>query len=303
MKNFLTTLLLALIYVSSYSQITVTDTYLLNIGDVIYQSEDYNTQINIGPTGQGQVWDFSQLNSDDNWNMNVINPNNSPYVANYPTADVCIMDDGEFMYATRNSNGIHILGSGDSILQNPLLVIPLPLTYGASFTDGPHAILDSMISDNLNMLLPIWFGTSLDTLAFFITNGQAHTPDTLQIQTNVIQNFLVDADGEIALPMGTFDCVRLSKEMIYTNSVNIYFTDTLTGINSGWYPIPGFDSDIELVYGWFSNDPNANFSLLEVGVDSLGNQNGSIVFLDGVFNCDTVRKSRCLWVINTKTCT
>ena len=123
MKKKLTTILLAFIFINSYSQITITDIHLLNIGDVIYQSEDYNTQINIGPVGQGQVWDFSQLNSDDNWNMNVIDPNNSPYSSNYPNADVCIMDDGEFMYATRSSNGIHILGSGDSILQSPFLVI------------------------------------------------------------------------------------------------------------------------------------------------------------------------------------
>ena len=163
---------------------------MLNIGDVINQSEDLNTNINIGLSGQGQNWDFSQLSSDDNWNMNVIDPINSPFSNNYPNADVCIMDDGEFIYANKNSNGIYLLGSGDSILQNPLLIVPLPLTFGASFIDGPYAIVDSSIYTQMqqaNITLPDFLLLQNLTPAS-VTNGLAHIPDTLRV-SEVEQNF------------------------------------------------------------------------------------------------------------------
>ena len=278
--------LLFLILTSVFSikaQITISGTNMLNIGDVINQSEDLNTNINIGPSGQGQNWDFSQLSSDDNWNMNVIDPINSPYANNYPNADVCIMDDGEFIYANKNSNGVYLLGTGDSILQNPLLIVPFPLTFGASFVDGPYAIVDSVITNTQMQQANI---TLNDFLLFqnltpaSVTNGLAHIADTLRVLSEVEQNFLVDADGNMTLPMGTFDCVRVRQEMTTNTSGSIYFIDTISGANSGWYPIPGFSSETDIIYHWFSNDQNTNFSLVELGVDANGNQNGSVVFLD-----------------------
>ena len=265
------------------AQITVSGSNMLNIGDVINQSEDLNTNINIGLSGQGQSWDFSQLSSDDNWNMNVIDPTNSPFSNNYPNADVCIMDDGEFIYANKNSNGVYLLGTGDSILQNPLLIVPFPLTFGASFVDGPYAIVDSVITNTQMQQANI---TLNDFLLFqgltpaSVTNGLAHIADTLRALSEVEQNFLVDADGNMTLPMGAFDCVRVRQEMTTNTSASIYFIDSISGANSGWYPIPGFSSETEIIYHWFSNDQNTNFSLVELGVDATGNQNGSVVFLD-----------------------
>ena len=280
MNKLISLLFFISVSICTTAQITISGTNMLNIGDVINQSEDLNSNINIGLAGQGQNWDFSQLISNDNWNINVIDPINSPFYSNYPNADVCIMDDGEFIYANKNSNGIYLLGSGDSILQNPLLIVPLPLTFGASFIDGPYSVLDSSIYGNLNLLLPIWFGTSLDSIALLVTGGQAHVADTLKFQSIVEQNFLVDADGNLTLPMGTFNCVRVRQEMTTNTSGSIYFIDTLNGVNSGWYQIPGVSTDNEIMYRWFSNDQSTNFSLVEVGVDANGNQNGSVVFLD-----------------------
>jgi len=283
MNKLLPLFFLILLSFRSTSQITISGSNLLNIGDIISQSEDFNTNINIGPAGQGQNWDFSQLIADDTWNMNVINPNNSPYSSNYPNADVCIMDDGEFIYANKNLNGVYLLGTGDSILQNPLLIVPLPLTFGASFVDGPYAIVDSVITNTQIQQSNI---TLNDFLLFqgltpaSVTNGLAHVADTLRALSEVEQNFLVDADGSMILPMGTFDCVRVRQEMTTNTSGSIYFIDTISGSNSGWYPIPGFSSETDILYHWFSNDQNTNFSLIELGVDATGNQNGSVTFLD-----------------------
>tara|TARA_B100000902_G_C27302837_1_gene913799 strand:+ start:1013 stop:2116 length:1104 start_codon:yes stop_codon:yes gene_type:complete len=274
-------LMCCVVSINAYSQITVTGTNMVNIGDIIYQSVDDITQINIGQTGQGQTWDFSQLMSNNTEDFSVLDPANTPYYNDYPNSDICINSGTDFLYATKDMSGIHLLGSGDSIFQSPLLVVPFPLFFGATYTAGPTTILDSLISGSiLNVLLPAWFGTSIDTIAFFLTNGQAHRPDTLNILFETTQYFSVDADGSIILPMGTYDCVRLRQEMLSSNSVSIYFTDTLTGSNSGWYSLGPPTTEMDVTYNWFSNDPATKFSLLEVVLDSLGNQDGGITFLD-----------------------
>ena len=55
MKKLISLLYLILISVISIkAQITISGTNMLNIGDVINQSEDLNTNVNIGSSGQGQ---------------------------------------------------------------------------------------------------------------------------------------------------------------------------------------------------------------------------------------------------------
>ena len=132
MNKLISLLLLIFLSVSTTAQITISGTNMLNIGDVINQSEDLNTNINIGPSGQGQSWDFSQLSSDDNWNINVIDPINSPYSSNYPSADVCIMDNGEFIYANKNSNGIYLLLSDLKIFKS---IMPEPISSKLSWIE------------------------------------------------------------------------------------------------------------------------------------------------------------------------
>ena len=283
MNKLVSLLFFVSISITTTAQITISGNNILNIGDVINRSEDFNISINLGLSGQGQNWDFSQLSSDDNWSMNIIDPINSPFSSNYPNADICIMDDGEFIYANKNLNGVYLLGTGDSILQNPLLIVPFPLSFGASFVEGPNAVVDSVITNTQIQQSNI---TLNDFLLFqnltpaSVTNGLAHIADTLRVLSEVVQNFLVDADGNLTIPIGTFDCLRVKQEMTTNTSVSIYFIDTISGANSGWYPVPGLVSETDIIYHWFSNDQNTNFSLVEVGVDADGNQNGSVVFLD-----------------------
>ena len=60
MKTKIFTIALAFITLNAFSQITVTDNDVVDVGDVIYQAYDSNSvnAINIGNIGTNQTWDF-----------------------------------------------------------------------------------------------------------------------------------------------------------------------------------------------------------------------------------------------------
>lgn len=275
MKNYFLTIVLLMSSMISFSQITVTDVNLLSIGDVIYLSEDDISSINIGNSGQNQNWDFSSLQEVDSYTLNVISPSGTPFDQSYPSANICIEDSGDFIYCDKSSSGVSMLGIGDSVFQQAMMICPLPLTYGASYVEGPILVLDSLIGGPMvNILL-----SSQGLSPAMITMGMAHTADSISIQGEMTTTFNVDADGNITIPMGTYDAVRLRIERISDIDVSVYCTDTVTGMFSDWYSLPFSSVDTEWQCQWYSNDPSTKFTLLSMIIDSLGNQDGSIEFL------------------------
>ena len=175
-----------------------------------------------------------------------------------------------------------MLGIGDSVFQQPLILVPLPLSYGFNSTDGPTLILDSLIGGpSVNFLL-----ASQGISASMLTLGAAHIADSLSIQVEMTAQFNVDAEGVMILPIGSFDALRLNIERTTTPSVSVYCIDTTPGgSNSAWYPLPFGSSESESFYQWYSNDVSAKFILAEVSLDSIGNPETGISFLtDTIIN-------------------
>ena len=126
-KSYFLSVLFSTISFLGFSQITVTDVNLLEIGDVIYLADDDNTIVNIGSAGQNQTWDFSALQSNDSWMMEVVDPTTTPFDHLYPNANLCIIDDGDFIYCNKSSSSVSMLGIGDSVFQQGMAIISLPL--------------------------------------------------------------------------------------------------------------------------------------------------------------------------------
>lgn len=264
----------------SNAQITVTDVDVLAIGDMIYLPEDDNVSITPGSSGANVVWDFSSLDVTNVMTWQCVDPNTTPFGSSYPNANLCVDDFGDYLYFNKTATKVELLGQNDSTFQAPVVVLPLPLSYGLSYTDGPITALDSMISGpSVNFLL-----ASQGLSASLITGFAAHTADTLSIQAVISTEFNVDAYGNITIPMGSFDCLRLKSERTTSTSIEIYCTDTITGAGSGWYPIPFSDMQQEVSYQWWSNDVSTKFALAEMVVDSVGNVNGGVQFLHNATN-------------------
>ena len=259
----------------SFSQITVADVNLLDIGDVINLAEDDVTVVNIGNAGQNQTWDFSSLQETDTYKLSVLSVNGTPFDQLYQGANICIEDDGDFIYCNKSSSGISMLGIGDSVFQGSLMICPLPLSYGLSYTDGPSLLLDSIIGGPMvNVLL-----TSQGLSASLLTFGAAHVADSLSIQYEMTTVFNVDGEGSVILPIGSFDALRVEIDRTTISNINVYCIDTNSGTNSGWYSLPFGSSEVERTYQWFSNDIQAKFILAEIALDTIGGSPNGVTYL------------------------
>ena len=283
MKIRILTILLSVFSVFTFAQITVTDADLLEIGDVIYLANDDNTIVNVASAGQNQTWDFSTLQSTDSWSMEVVDPTTTPFDQLYPNANLCIIDDGDFIYCNKSSSSVSMLGIGDSVFQQGLPIITLPLSYSYTSTEGPLLVLDSLIGGPMVDFLLTSQGLSASLLTF----GAAHVADSLSIEVESTTSFNVDAEGTMILPMGSFDALRVRIDRTITSSIAVYCIDTTAGgLNSDWYPLSfGGGSETESFYHWYSNDASTKFTLAEVFLDSLGNLETGISFLtDTIIN-------------------
>ncbi|MBC8266543.1 MAG: T9SS type A sorting domain-containing protein [Flavobacteriales bacterium] len=265
-KIKLFTIALAFLGSNTFAQITVTDADLVGVGDIIYQAYDTvpGTAITPGNTGANQSWDFSTLQVMDWDTTEFISPTGTPYASLYPNANICINEDGEFLYINKSTTGIELVGWGNIPVN--MLLLPLPLTYGLTYSDGPNTIMDSSME---NMFIP-------DSLAPFISLNPLHDKvDSLNISVTLTNDFNVDAWGDVTIPMGTYASLRVNAQETSTTSWSAYCSNSAGIAGGGWYPIPQqlFPSETEITnrYQWWSNDATVKFVVADLEVDSIGN--------------------------------
>ena len=266
MKTKLFTIALAFSSMNMSAQITVTDTDLMSVGDIIYQAYDDApaSAISLGNTGANQTWDFSTLQVQEYDTTVFIDPVGTPFSSSHPTANLCIEDDGGYLYINKNPQGLSLVGFDN--FPYPQLILPLPLTYGANTTVGPVTIMDSVM---VNAFLP-------DSMAIFITMGLAQQIDSIKILIESSTEFNVDAYGDVIIPMGTFDALRVKTDDVTTTDYFVYCSDTIFG-NGSWYSMPAViaPSEVEITssYSWWTNNPSIKFVLVQIEVDSVGGIN------------------------------
>ena len=273
MKKIIISIITVFSFLQIQGQITIYDTDLVGVGDIIYQAKDNNPSplLNIGSIGLNQ-WDFTSLQTSSLDTVEFILPSNTPFSSNHPSANLCFSAD-QFTYVDKNINGATIVGIDDLPVYYPLL--PLPLTYPYLSSVGPFFTEEVFP----NVFFP-------DSLALFITAAQAQTIDSIKYTDEVHTDFNVDAYGTVTLPSGTFDALRLYTNQIQTLSAFVYCTDTLFGTGSGWYAIPSqllpsglsLGTDTLRSYQWWTNNNLAKFALVQMSVDAAGNI-GTVDFL------------------------
>ena len=273
MKKILS-ILFILISLSTYSQITITD--INSIGDIVYQrNETPSSLLSVGSSGLNQNWDFSILNSNNSTNTLVfLDPIGTTYEQQYPSASLCLNDNGTLSYYKQESNGLFLLGLGDTVFNSPALFFPLPLTYGLTLSDGPVVIIqESITGPLLSSYIP-------DSLVSVLTNGVANKAEEALIKITNSTDFVVDASGSMTTGLGSFDVLRL-KLTAYTDSeLDILCKDTVTNqttwiTNVPFTSIPGLTSfsnnSIEYKYQWVTDDTSVSFLICEAVVDEFDN--------------------------------
>ena len=276
MKNKFCTIALAFIGLTAFAQITVTDADLVNVGDVIYQAYDANPagSINVGNSGMSQNWDFSGLQVSYTDTLLFISPVGTQNANLYNNVNLCMDDKGSITYFNKSSAGLYMYGVSDTVFNSPALYLPLPLTYGLTISDGPIVVIENIITGVLlsTAILPATVGVW--------TNGLANRADTALIQVTNTTDFEVDGSGTITIPLGTYDVLRLKTIQNTSSVLNVYCSDTVSGMGAWINNIPfssipilaGFSNDEqEIKYQWITNDASIKFLLVDIVVDSLDN--------------------------------
>ena len=265
MKKNLFSIALMFLGINSFAQITVTDADLMSIGDIIYQGYDESpsSSISLGNAGPNQTWDFSTLQSQEYDTTKFINPINTPFAADHPSANLCIDDDGEYIYINKSAQSLSIVGFDD--YPYPLVIAPFPLFYGLNTSLGSVIIMDSIIAN---------VGFIDDVMAPVISlNPLNDQVDSIRIFMESNTEFNVDAYGDVIIPMGTFDALRVKTDDVTTQDIFLYCSSSVTG-NGSWHIMPDSDVEVTSSYAWWTNDPLIKFVLVQMEIDSLGGTNG-----------------------------
>lgn len=206
------------------AQITVTSTDVLGLIGKTHEIESdttFSVTVNVGSAGANQTWDFRNVTMQAERYSNLfMNRQGTPFAAQFPQANFVqkttfpAEPGSEFyLYVQVTSTSLQTVGSGvitpDTSfagLDGTNEVTPLPLQFGAT-----------------------WNTTESDTIG---------DPQTFAIITASNTSNTVDGWGQVRVPIGDFDCLRIraNSETITKTifSGTVFLADTTTTIDYIW---------------------------------------------------------------------
>ena len=149
------------------------------------------------------------------------------------------------------------------------MLLPTPLNY-----------LDTIINTQLIFQWDTLINPPIPSI--FAGIPGPFTIDSIKGVYGNTDKYIVDGWGQVQLPNGTFDALRVFETSFEFDNTLYKITDTLTGL-SQWVQDPNSASTSwnESRYSWRTNDSTVNWSLAEIETDSAGNAYGDIVYYLG----------------------
>jgi len=183
------------------------------------------TQVETTPPGPNQFWDYFLLNEDYQDTLTIIKADLTPFYSSFPESEFAITTNNlSYFYESLSNDGVTIEGRAvyDPIF-NAQIITPFE-SYGESL---PYPI---NFGDSYN------FGYRYNTInASFLPSA-----DSSKAITDVDVNIVVDANGMLTIPGGTFEVLRFrqtstSLDSLYLwnaengwNFYNVLFDTTVT---------------------------------------------------------------------------
>ena len=264
--------ILVLIPILSFSQITVNDSNLPSIGDTIIMAYEYGSYSQ-GNSGPNQNWNFSSANGSIDMVLGFIDPNNTPYANTFPNSNLCVqIDSAAYYYLNTSINGLGSDGVVDQgmIYNYSQMMLPTPLNY-----------LDTITISNIIFQYDTVISPPIPSV--FIGLPGPYVIDSIRQSYGGIQKYIVDGWGQIEIPNGNYDALRVYESMYEFDNIMMKITDTTTGL-SQWIQDPSTPADTTWEssrFVWRTNDTNIKFNLAEIETDSLGNAFGDIYYFMG----------------------
>lgn len=234
-KTLCLSLLLAIVVMSSRSQLVLTSSINPSAGDIQVQVKADTTGITQGNSGANQLWNFLNLVRQDSTNIFWLLPSSTPYANLFPASDMAALDTC-YNYFNEQSSFIEIVGyysHGEAVhYQNPETILTYPFTYNSTMNDN--------------------FATG------FKINGDS-------VYETGTETALGDAYGIINLPFGTFiNSLRIKHTInIYDTSITYQQAFHTTYTIYEWY-VPGKKFSVFKIIYISISVPPYNFSFKNV---------------------------------------
>ena len=213
MKKIL--LILAITTVTSFAQINITGSDVLNIfafgNSITIHQDTLQSTVDIGSTGGGNNWDFTGLQSNLTVDIMSVDPATTPYASDFTGADFCIYSMG---FSQGFQAEIWTYSSVNGFVDNMGSVTTISAIPG--FVTTIQNDPDRHTFQNPTTYNSQWMQTY--TQSIFL-NG------TLFSSSAVTLNAVVDAYGTMTLPGGaSYDALRLREETTVSGISNVGYT-------------------------------------------------------------------------------
>lgn len=245
---------------AAIAQPTLSSGSLLQIGAQYDTRSFLVSNINQGASGQNLTWDFSALTGATEHNLQVRQPESTPFadtfqdIANLSLGYTPAAQQGSFPitfeFWNTTSAGVDIMGLTNTqniivLYSDPLTALPLPFSYGNTFTDtfaatytvGNQTIVQSGVVDIQadgygNLILP--YGTIEDVLRLKITKTYTEQVQGTTAQFDYVVTSYAWYDTSISYPLFniTVEQVQGSPVSVTTAQYIICESCTNTPINA-----------------------------------------------------------------------
>ncbi len=255
MKKFLPLLLLFSSF-GSFSQVTLAQWDVANIGFSITQAHDTMPTVTPGPAGPSQTWNFTNLNNHFQDTLTFTNPNWLPDGSSFPTSNLAVLfgATGGAAYLNNSASSFLVLGQV------------------ADFGFGPMVV--DLNPDEQLMKWPATFNTTFNNTSVVDLTLAIPAPpiDSARIKSTKIKTSLADAWGTVTTPLASnLPCLRV-REMnitVDTQWVHISFPPMWTV----------YATNVDTTYDYSFWTPNTTnqygFPVVSIQTDSAGNVTGA----------------------------
>jgi hypothetical protein len=242
---------------ASYGQITVSNSTLPKIGDVLktVTTDAPSLPVNVGAVNGPQTWNFSQLNQGERITTCFKAPQSSTDFASFPNANLLITDDsGQDQFCLATAGSINLLGFGGD---NGFLPVPIKVSFSQNPTirRAPITFIQSANSVgkfNLDLGSDIIPDSLLSSLPISI--------DSLRIQFSSEESGIVDAFGTVKMQNKDTEVLRekirsITDTKLFIKIPFIGWIDPTPLLGGGEIPggLGGFlGADTSTVYRFYS---------------------------------------------------
>lgn len=210
-----------------YAQITINSGDLLSLTGQEHSYEVADSGgvvVNVGYAGENQTWDFTSIVTSGSFSQKYTNSSDSPYSEEFSESNFLIVND---------------FSTGDTVINiyNHMKVTPDLLTTEGIIIEFLAPEEEPLIleeTDNDSLPLPLTYGASWSSKEIEISDlGEG----SIFLSEYITQNS-VDAWGTVILPSGSYQALRVRRDITdkftYLLNDQVLFADSSTSIAYQW---------------------------------------------------------------------